>query len=290
MIRPVVAAIFLGALFSSPPGFGRGTTSKFQQAASAQAAPEGVAPAAAAPTRVVTQTQADRDLLEGRLMMARKDYQGAALMFEKLARQYPHDSAYPNFAGIALMQQTDLEGARRMFERAVKIDKKFADGYNNLGTVWFSLKDYRKAIRQYQKALVLKPDTAAYYTNLGYAYFNLNKLPEALDMFHRALAIDPLVFDATARDGPILQDRSVGDHGLFNYTMAKSYAQLGDGKHCAMYLRRASEEGYKQLIKARTDPAFAQVLANPDVQMVLDQLAPLPAAPADSAPAEAPKT
>jgi hypothetical protein len=111
-------------------------------------------------------------------------------------------------------------------------------------------------------------------------------------MFHRALAIDPNVFEATARDGPILQDRSVSDHGLFNYTMAKSYAALGDGKHCAMYLRRASEEGYTQLIKARSDPAFAPVIASPDVQMVLDELAPLPAlpTPAPVPPAEAPKT
>lgn len=282
MKKPIVAAIFLAAFFAAPSVFAQNGASGSQPSASA-------GPAVAAPSKVITQTQADRDLLDGRLMMARKDYAGAAQIFEKLARQYPHDSAYPNFAGIALMQQVDLEGARRMFERSVKIDKKFADGFNNLGTVWFSLKDYRKAIREYQKALTLQPDTAAYYTNLGYAYFNMNKLPEALDMFHHALAIDPEVFDATARDGPILQDRSVGDHGLFNYTMAKSYAQLGDGKHCAEYLRRAYEEGYKQLIKARTDPVFAQVLANPDVQKVLDQFAPLPAAPVAAAGA-APKT
>jgi tetratricopeptide (TPR) repeat protein len=281
MRRFIVAAVLLTTLLAAQ-FLSAGQTQASSPAASRPGSVSGATPAP------ITETQADRDILDGRLMMARKDYTGAAEIFERLAKQYPHDPSYPNFAGIALMQETDLEGARKMFERATRVDRKFADGFNNLGTVWFSLKDYRKAIREYQKALALRPTTAAYYTNLGYAYFNLGKLPEALDNFHHALAMDPGVFDATARDGPILQDRSVSDHGLFNYTMAKSYAQLGDGAHCAIYLRRASEEGYKQLMKARTDPAFAPVLTSPDVQMVLDELAPLPT-PAPVPPAEAPK-
>ena len=64
--------------------------------------------------------------------------------------------------------------------------------------------------------------------------------------------------------------------------MAKSYAQLGDAAHCAFYLRNAFRDGYKDMVKARTDPAFDRVRASPDVQMVLDQAAPLPAVDANA--------
>jgi tetratricopeptide (TPR) repeat protein len=272
MRNAIVAAVFLAVLLTAQPGTAQ------------QARP---AARALSPSTPV-QTQTDKDVLDARLLIARKDYAGAANIYERLARENPRDPSYPNFAGIAHMQEADLEGARKLFERATKIDKKFADGFNNLGTVWFSLKDYKRAIRQYEKAVALKPNMAPYYTNLGYAYFNRNKLPEAMEMFHKALAIDPGVFGATGRDGPILQDRSISDHGLFNFTMAKSYAQLGDAKSCAEYLRRAFEEGYKEIAKARSDPAFMQVLASPEVQSVLDEVAPLPT-PLPATPSDAPK-
>jgi tetratricopeptide (TPR) repeat protein len=276
MRKSIVAAVVLAVFLT------------MQLGATQQAGP---APAQALPTSTPVQTQIDKDVLTARILIARKDYAGAANIYEKLARENPRDPAYLNFAGIAHMQEADLEGARRLFERATKVDKKFADGFNNLGTVWYSLKDYKRAIREYERAVALQPNMAPYYTNLGYAYFNRNKLPEAMEMFHKALAIDPGVFEATGRDGPILQDRSISDHGLFNFTMAKSYAQLGDAKHCAVYLRRAFEEGYKEMAKARSDPAFTQVLASPDVQTVLDEAAPLPAVPATTpeTPANVPK-
>ncbi len=180
------------------------------------------------------------------------------------------------------MQMLDLDGARIMFERAVKADKKFSEGYNNLGAIWFSLKDYKKAIREYQRALAVRPDTAAYYANMGFAYFNRNKLPEAIQMFQKAMALDPQVFDRNGRGATALADRSVTDHGSFDFMMAKSFAQTGDATHCAFYLRKAFEDGYKGIAKARTDPAFAPILANPDVQTVLDEAAPLP--PPDAHP------
>jgi tetratricopeptide (TPR) repeat protein len=277
----IVAAVVLAA-FLAP----RQASAKQVDATGSKLAP--AAPADDAVRPPAPKTQAEQDELDARLMMAEKRYAEAAQVYEKLAREYPHNPSYPNFAGIAAMQQADLEGARKMFQRATKVDKNFADAFNNLGTVWFSMKDYKRAISQYQKALALRPDTAAYYTNLGYAYFNRQNVPEALDMFHKALAIDPGVLDQTGRDGPVLQDRSVNNRGLFSFMMAKSYAQVGDAPHCALYLRKAFEDGYKEMGKARSDPAFAALLTNPEVQSVLDQADPLPPVDAPAAPANPP--
>ena len=169
------------------------------------------------------------------------------------------------------MQIGDLMAARKYFERATKINKKFAAAYNNIGAIYFAQKQYGKAIRQYEKALSMEAQTAGFYSNLGYAYFGEKRYPEAFKSFQKAMAIDPNTFQQNDRNGALMQYRSVSDHGLFDFMLAKSYAQMGDAEHCAMYLRRAIDEGYKEVASARKDPAFVKVLTDPDVKTVLDE-------------------
>ncbi len=81
-----------------------------------------------------------------------------------------------------------------------------------------------------------------------------------------------------------MQYRSVEDHGLFDFMLAKSYAQMGDAPHCAIYLRRAIDDGYKQLAAAQTDPAFANVRTDPDVKVLFEEIAAREAKPASAPP------
>ncbi|PYU20374.1 MAG: hypothetical protein DMG32_22535, partial [Acidobacteria bacterium] len=89
----------------------------------------------------------------------------------------------------------------------------------------------------------------------------------------------PHVFEETGRAGSILSYRSVADRGLFNFMLAKDFAESGDAANCVVYLRRAADEGYKDVGKARTDPAFAKVIADPSVKALLDEIAPVPVPP-----------
>jgi hypothetical protein len=100
-----------------------------------------------------------------------------------------------------------------------------------------------------------------------------------MEAFHKALELDPHVFEETGRAGSILSYRSVADRGLFNFMLAKDYAENGDAPNCIVYLRRAADEGYKDVGKARTDPAFAKVIDDPNLKALLDEIAPLPAPP-----------
>ena len=72
----------------------------------------------------------------------------------------------------------------------------------------------------------------------------------------------------------MVQDRSVSNHGLFFFTMAKVYAEKRDAVHCAEYLRKSLDEGYKDVGKAATDPAFKNVIDDPAMQDVLLRIAP----------------
>ena len=221
----------------------------------------------------------EKDELQARIFMAKKQYPDAVQVYAKLAQEYPKEAAYPNYLGIAQLQEGKLDEARKSFDRATKINRRFSDAYNNLGATYYAEKNYKKAISQYQRSLSLKPNVASVYTNIGYAYFAEKQLPKAMEAFHKALEIDPHVFEESGRAGSILSYRSVADRGLFNFMLARDYAQSGDAMNCVVYLRRAHDEGYKDVAKARSDPAFAKVIADPSVKALLDEIAPLPTAP-----------
>ena len=214
----------------------------------------------------------------GDLYMVRKQFREAAEMFKKLSDQDPRNPVYLNKLGIALHQQTALGLALKYYERAVKVDPRYADAENNVGTIWYQRKKFEKAIKAYNKAIAMRSDMAVLYSNLGYAYFGNKKYEEAIAAFHHALVLDPQLFEHNgSRSGSILQDRSVDDRGRFYYMLAKSYAQAGDLDRCIHYLRKAKDEGYKNITDIKKDPAFGAALKDPAVQELL-----LPK-PADSA-------
>jgi tetratricopeptide (TPR) repeat protein len=206
----------------------------------------------------------------GDLYMVRKDYRNAAMLYKKLSDKDPRNPVYLNKLGISLHQQAALSMALKYYERAWKADPLYADAQNNIGTIWYQRKRYGKAIRAYQKAISIRNDMAVLYSNLAYAYFGDKKYEQAISSFRQALSLDPQLFEHnSSRSGSLLQDRSVGDRGRFYYLLAKSYAEAGNLERCVIYLRKAKDEGYKELAQAKTDPSFAAFLQDPAIQEVL---------------------
>jgi len=204
------------------------------------------------------------------LYMARKDYREAALTYKQLADHNPQNPVYLNKLGIALHQQAALGAALKYYERASKVDPSYADAQNNIGTIWYQRKKYGRAIKAYQKAINIRSDMAVLHSNLAYAYFGDKKYQEAISSFRQALALDPQLFEHnSSRSGSILQDRSVGDRGRFYFLLAKSFAEVGNLERCLIYLRKAKDEGYKELSAVKSDPSFALVLKDPAIQEVL---------------------
>jgi Flp pilus assembly protein TadD len=209
----------------------------------------------------------DLQVERAKIYMATKRYEQAIEAYQQLSKSEPRNAQYPNMIGIAYLNLTNLSQARRYFERAVKVDKQYFSALNNLGMVWYEQKNYRRAIREYQRAVVIAPAEASVYANLGYAYYHSKKDVEAGDSFRKAMQLDPHVFEHTSGGvGSLVQDRTVADHGHFFFIMAREYAQLGDAEHCAEYLRKSADEGYKDVVKAKTDPAFAKVVNDPAIQ------------------------
>lgn len=226
----------------------------------------------------VQRTLSDEEM--GDLYMARKQYREAAQTYKHLSDLNPRSAIYFNKLGIAMHQQEALGLALKMYERAVRMDPRYADAQNNIGTIWYQRKKYGKAIKAYNKAIALRNDMAVLYSNLGYAYFGEKKYPDAIVAFRQALFIDPQIFErGSNKAGSVLQDRSVGDRGRFYFMLAKSFAEAGNLERCMLYLRKAKDEGYKDLADVKKDPSFSAVLRLPELELLL-----APPAPAATAP------
>ena len=200
-------------------------------------------------------------------MLARADaldYYRAAL--EKTPKK--QRSVLYNKCGIAELHMWRLDDAQRDFVRSIKLDKKYADAMNNLGVVYFvkgqqdnSGGDYKKAIKIYQKAIELKPDSASFHANLGRAYSAHKEGQRAEQEYAVALNLDPDIFSRESRGGIVA--RMPQDKGLLDYVLAKLLASHGKMDEALLYLRRAMEEGYKDVNKVYTDPEFAKLIKDP---------------------------
>lgn len=218
-------------------------------------------------------------MLRADILMARKLYPEAIAAYQAILKQEPRNAVLLNKIGIAYHQQALLRDAEGYYKRAVKADKTYSSAINNLGTIQYERRKFRRAIRLYDRALKLRQDEPAVYSNLGYAYFAEKQYDAALAAFQQALRIDPLVFEHRGGVGVLVQQRSATDPAKLYFFLAKSYALAGDAGHCAHYLKMARDEGYKELGQARTDPAFARVLADPRVREILEPNPPMAEVP-----------
>ncbi|MGH9683961.1 MAG: tetratricopeptide repeat protein [Candidatus Acidiferrales bacterium] len=221
------------------------------------------------PSATAPMTPLQIAVMRGDILMARKEFREAIRAYEQILSEHPKNAEVLNKMGIAFQQLDYLKTAGHCYKKSMKADKKYASAVNNLGTVEYEEHHYGKAIKLYSRAVPLGQDLSIVYSNLGYAYFADKKYPRAMSSFEQALALDPDVFTRKSENGTIIQQRTATDPGLFYYFVAKTYALSGDAEHAAHYLKLARDDGYKEFINAKTDPAFAKVIADPRVKDVL---------------------
>lgn len=198
------------------------------------------------------------DVLRGqKLFLDALDYYQAAL-----AKQ-PKNAPVHNKMGIVLLQMRRFHEAEKQFEKAIKDDKQYADAYNNLGVSYYALKKEGKAIKQYEKALKIREDVASYHNNLAAAYFTKKEFQRATEEYGRALQLDPDIFERTSQTGITAQLPSPEDRAHYDYVVAKMYAKLGITDRSLEYLRKALEEGYKDINNVYKDTEFSALRKDP---------------------------
>jgi tetratricopeptide (TPR) repeat protein len=200
---------------------------------------------------------------QGDELRSQKAYLDAIDYFRAALVKAPNNAGVQNKLGITELMLQRYREAGKDFEQAIKKDPKFSEAYNNLGVVQYERRKYRSAVKYYKKAIALAPDSPSAYSNLGAAYFAEKKFELASQMYMQALRLDPLIFERTSRAGIAAQMASPQDRARYSYVVAKLYAKMGDSDHSLEYLRKAMEEGYKDVKDVFTDPEFAELRKDP---------------------------
>jgi len=209
-------------------------------------------PPAADATAAALESRADQ-LRAEKLFLDALDYYRAAL------GKQPNSAGLLNKMGITnLMMQRNHE-AMKAFERAIKANRAFADAYNNRGVVYYEERRYGAAVKEYRRAIALDGNSASFYSNLGAALFAKKEFDPAVLAYERAVAIDPDVFERTSRVGVQAQLPSPGDRAHYDFTVARLYAKMGYSDRSLEYLKKAMEEGYKDLNRVYKDEEFAEL-------------------------------
>jgi tetratricopeptide (TPR) repeat protein len=199
-----------------------------------------------------------------------KDFLDAVDYYKAALKRAPGNASVLNKIGISELMMQRYKESKKSFERAIKADRKHADAYNNLGVIYYSQHNYGTAIKQYEKAVSLKDDAASYYNNLGAAYFAKKQFDKAIANYSKAVQLDPDVFERSSHAGVQAQLPSPADRAHYDYVLAKLYARTGVPDRSLHYLKKAMEEGYKDINNVykdnefstlRKDPRFAELMA-----------------------------
>jgi tetratricopeptide (TPR) repeat protein len=190
---------------------------------------------------------------------AEKDYRLAIDYFEAALRKDPKNAVLRNKLGMATWKNGDTRGARTQFQRAIKLNPKYPEALNNLGAVDFSQKNLGSAVKYFKKAVALDETRATFHVNLGAAWFGQNKLERAIAEYSRALELDPEVLGNTSKTGVAAQIATPEERARYSYMLAKIYAKRGNVDECLRCLKKAKEEGYRELANVYKDEEFAGV-------------------------------
>jgi tetratricopeptide (TPR) repeat protein len=202
---------------------------------------------------------------------ATKDYQKALEYFQAALHRDSKNPALYNKLGLTFLRMNNLSRARFNFEKAVKRNSKYADAINNLGAVLYMERSYGAATRQFKKAIALDETRPSFHVNLGATWFAQNKPDRALAEYARALELNPDAL-TSSNSGVAAQIASPEERARYAYMLAKIFAQRGDSDRCIQNLRKAKEEGYRDLANIYKDAEFAALRNDPR----LAEIAPAP--------------
>ncbi|MGZ4819935.1 MAG: tetratricopeptide repeat protein [Terriglobales bacterium] len=239
------------------------------------AAPVRVGPPPATATAEELEKQADQ-------LRAEKSY-ADALDYYRAAIKKANSAPLWNKVGITELQTGHLKDAAKSFERCIRLDSKFPEAYNNRGAVYYiagaqqqalaeqkhrsvphgAVSNYRKSVNYYLKALALREGSASYHANLGTAYFALKDFPQATNEYARAMELDPDVLEHRFQTGITAQMSSPEDRAHYSFVVARMYAKSGNLERALQYLRKAIEDGYKDLDSVYKDQEFATLRKDP---------------------------
>ncbi len=197
-------------------------------------------------------------------LQSAKYYLDAIDYYQAALKKDPRNPVLTNKVGMQQLMLHRWREARKSFEQAIRLDKSYANAYANLAVVYYEETSYTKSIRNYDKAIELEGDEAVFYNNRGAALFAKRQYQKAAADYGKALQLDPDIFDRASRgQGVQAKLPSPEDIARYDYVLAKLFAKNGSSDRSLHYLKKAMEEGYKDIKNVYKDQEFSELRKDP---------------------------
>lgn len=171
---------------------------------------------------IASQSQV-QNLQQAQRLLDRKDYSGAALIYEQILRTYPNSFQALSNLGVADTQLGKYPQAARAYGRALKLQPNSFPLLLNLGLCYFKAEDYKSAVKPLQHAVAVQPDNFQARSLLAMSYYSQKEFTPASREFEKLIAVKP--------DNPTLQ-----------YLLAESYLWSGQEQPMLDFFRHVLEK------------------------------------------------
>ncbi|CAL4088706.1 unnamed protein product [Meganyctiphanes norvegica] len=202
----------------------------------------------------------------GNAYKAKKDYQNSKTYYEKALSEHRTPETKEALSKVEMLfkEQTRLS----------YIDPAKAEEEKEKGNEFFKAGKYPEAIKHYTEAIKRNPDDPKIYSNRAACYTKLTEFNLGLKDCDMCIKLDPQFVKAYIRKGKILQGMRQYNKAQAAYQQAMdldsaSQEALDGFRECMMAANNDPEEVRKQ---AMADPEVQQILKDPSMRMILEQM------------------
>jgi len=197
---------------------------------------------------------------------AKKDYNNAKVFYEKALSEH----RTPEIKEALSKVEKNLKEE----ERKAYLDPQKAEEEKTKGNECFKKGDYPGAIKHYSEAIARNPDDAKIYSNRAASYTKLTEFNLGLKDCDECIRLDPKFIKGYIRKGKILQAMRQFSKAQDAYQHAvdldsNNNEALQGIRECVTAETSDPEEVRK---RAMADPEIQQILKDPAMRMILEQM------------------
>jgi len=169
---------------------------------------------------------------------------------------------------------SEVERLIKEEERKEYVNPELAEKEKELGNEFFRRGDFSTALKHYTEAIKRNPDDAKLYSNRAACYTKLAAFDLGLRDCEMCVKLDEKFIKGWVRMGKILQGMQQQSKALVSYQKAleidPQHAEALEGyRACTMSVHSNPEEVWK---KAMSDPEVQQILKDPAMRIILEQM------------------